>query len=395
MKRHPDLVDTAAKLRALCDALEPAPAIAFDTEFISEYTYRPKLCLVQVASGGRLALIDPLAIRDLSPFWNLLVDPKRRTIVHAGREELQFCLRATGRRPARLVDLQIAAGLCTRDYPAGYASLVATVLGHRLAKHDTRSDWSRRPLSPSQLTYAIDDVVHLEEMERLLEARLAELGRTSWFDFEMAAWQDEVEQHGTSERWRRLPGASSLNGASAAIAREIWTWRDQEAERRDIPVRRVLRDDLVVELSRVQVADPQRILLVRGMERGDLKHHIPQLAECIRRGLELPDARRPRTRRLHNRRQFDLAAQLLSSALASICRAANVGESLVGTMEDVRDLIAWRLGLAPKQPPPALATGWRAEVVGHELEDLLAGRSSLRIKDALSDDPLAIEPAAK
>ena len=157
-------ITTDRELLSFCQDISRADRIAFDTEFVSEDTYRPQLCLVQVAAAGKLAVIDPLSARDLRPFWELLVDPKRETIVHAGREELLFCIAAVGAPPARLFDLQIAAGLVGYEYPAGYGSLMSKLLGVRPQKGETRTDWRRRPLSSQQLDYALDDVRCLEAM---------------------------------------------------------------------------------------------------------------------------------------------------------------------------------------------------------------------------------------
>jgi ribonuclease D len=155
-------ITTDRELVNFCRDVSRADRIAFDTEFVSEDTYRPHLCLVQVAAAGKLAVIDPLAVSDLRPFWELLVDPQRETIVHAGREELLFCVATVGRPPARLFDLQIAAGLVGYEYPAGYGSLMSKLLGVRAQKGETRTDWRKRPLSPQQLDYALDDVRYLE-----------------------------------------------------------------------------------------------------------------------------------------------------------------------------------------------------------------------------------------
>ncbi|MEX0977575.1 MAG: ribonuclease D, partial [Pirellulales bacterium] len=152
-----DHITSDAQLREFCRELADAPAIAFDTEFVSEHTYRPQLCLIQVAAGDRMAVIDPQAVRDVTPFWEWVASPGHDTIVHSGREELLFCLAAVGRPPARLFDVQIAAGLVGYEYPAGYGSLMYKLLGTRLHKGETRTDWRRRPLSSSQISYALDD----------------------------------------------------------------------------------------------------------------------------------------------------------------------------------------------------------------------------------------------
>lgn len=387
------IITTERELVELCRRLSDAPWIAFDTEFVSEHTYRPQLCLVQVAVDDYLAAIDPLAVRDLAPFWQTLAEGDHETIVHAGREELVFSLSATGRPPARLFDVQLAAGFIGMEFPAGYGNLISRLLGRTPRKGETRTDWRRRPLSDRQIDYALEDVRHLPALRDKLRGRLEELGRIAWFETEMADFQAEVAGMHNRERWRKVAGSSSLSGRSQAIVRELWQWREQEAARRDCPTRRVLRDDLIVELAKRRSADAKQIRAVRGLERGDLQRHLPAMCEAIARALEVPDDACPETVRRDASPQLTMLGQFLSSALSSICRAAEVAPSLVGTPNDVRELVAYQLGESNSAggEPPVLAHGWRAEVVGHLLDDLLAGKVSIRIRDPRAEQPLAFE----
>jgi ribonuclease D len=372
--------------------LSAARVVALDTEFISEDSYRSELCLIQVAADGRLAIVDPLAVGELDAFWQQLAGGNHRTIVHAGREEVGFALRAAGKPPANLVDLQIAAGLVSTEYPAGYSALVSRLLGMRLHKHETRTDWRRRPLAARQLQYAAEDVLHLEPMWEEIQLRLARMHREAWLVTEMESWLAEVQAAATSERWRRVSGTSNLSPRTMAIVREVWRWRESEAERRNWPVRRVLRDDLIVEIARRQTDDERQLAMVRGMERGDLRRFLPQLAACVARGLALDEGELPRPGQPDFPPQVNVVAQLLATVLTGVCRRSEVAASLVGTVQDVRDLIAYHLGLNGRNEPPRLAQGWRAEIVGHTIEDLLEGRTCIRIVDPLSEAPLALEP---
>jgi ribonuclease D len=390
-----DYITTDRQLEKFCQNLADEPAIAFDTEFVSEHTYRPQLCLIQVAAGDHLAVIDPQAIADITPFWRLLAAGGQQTIVHAGREELLFCLGAVGRAPERLFDVQIAAGLVGYEYPAGYGSLMYKLLGQRLHKGETRTDWRRRPLSSNQIEYALDDVRYLKSMAAKLQARLTELGRDSWLDTEMATWMADVEATRSLERWWKVSGISGLSRRSLAIVREIWRWREAEAQKRDCPTRRVLRDDLIIELAKRKSSDPKQIRALRGLERGDLQRLLPQLAAAVGRALALDDDQCPVPLAREAPSQLAVLGQFLSSALGSICRSADLAPSIVGTASDVRDLVAYRLGLANGNgeiEPPLLSCGWRAEVVGRLIDDLLAGKLAIRIQDPHSDEPLSFEP---
>jgi len=288
------------------------------------------------------------------------------------------------------------------EYPAGYSALISKLLGETPKKHETRTDWRRRPLSRRQIEYALEDVRHLHAIRDKLHARLEQLGRLEWLAEEMVAWRDEIERHGSQQPWWRLSGNSGLNGRALAIVRELCQWREAEAQRRDKPVRRVLRDDLIVELARRGTADVKRIRALRGLERGDLRRRLDEIAACIRRALELPEEEYPQAVPRERGPQHAVLGQFLFAALGSICRQAQLAPNLVGTPKDIRRLIAYRTredaaaaaaqspALAPVKPPK-LARGWRAELVGNLFQDLLDGKTSIRIEDPTSDHPLAFE----
>ena len=387
-----ETVTTDSQLHDLVGRLAAHPHVAFDTEFVSEHTYRSQLCLVQVAAPGILAVIDTLAVRELDPFWRLLAEPGRTTVVHAGREEMGFILQAIKTRPARLFDVQVAAGLVDHDYPAGYASIVRRFLDLPTNKGETRTDWRQRPLSTAQLEYAVDDVRHLEELWQTLQGDLEKLGRVTWMDEEMATWQDDVEESFVRKRWRRVSGMNGLTRRELAIAREVWHWRDALAEERDMPPRRVLRDDLLVEMAKRKSADERQISAIRGMQRSDLRHILKSLSAAIERGLDLPDDECPGGEQHRTPPpQLAVLGQFMATAIAGLCRQMQLAPALVGTSSDMRDLLAHKLGYLDGERPPLLATGWRAGVVGEVVDDLLSGKASLRIGNIRSHDPLVID----
>jgi ribonuclease D len=243
--------------------------------------------------------------------------------------------------------------------------------------------------------YAIQDVVYLAEVRDRLIQQLESRGRLPWLDAELEDWLSQLEHLDSRERWRRVPGLANLAPRSMAIARRLWGWREAEAERLNRPPRRILRDDLLVELAKRSVADVPQIRALRGMEHRDKQKYLPAIADCIREALELPRDQWPKPpARAANRPQFTLLSQFVAAALGCLCRDQQLAASLVGTVQDVRDLIAYRLG-APSPDDgevPALARGWRAAVVGRTIEDLLAGRLSFFIADPLAEQPLGFEP---
>jgi ribonuclease D len=220
------------------------------------------------------------------------------------------------------------------------------------------------------------------------------LDRLEWLAEEMDRWLQNLRDARDRPRWRRVSGLGNLSPRSLAIVRELWHWRRAEAERRDIPPRRVLRDDLIVELAKRKSDNPDRIRAVRGMHQSVKRGTLEAIAECVRRGLAAPLGDIEKRPQEAMPSQLNLLGQFLAPALSSICRSANVATSLAGTATDVRDLIAYRMGFreTDEDSPPLLATGWRAELVGHLIEDLLAGKKSIRIEDPLSEHPLAFDP---
>ncbi len=388
------LISTSSQLERFCERAQRAATIGFDTEFVSEDRYRPELCLVQAAIPGELVVIDPLAIRDLQPFWERVASGDHRTLVHAGRQEVKFCFEATGKCPTGLFDMQIAAGMVGCEYPAAYSTLIQRLQGQSLGKGETRTDWRRRPLSPRQLDYAVRDVLYLEPLYNTLISRLEKMGRLEWFWQEMADWQSRVVQSDHGERWRRMPGISGFSHRALAIVRELWLWRDAEAKRQDRPPRRILRDDLIAELAKRGTADVASVRSIRGVNYRDKKRYLDAISEGIGRALELPEKELPRpARRKTGRPRLMLLGQFLATALNSVCHAQQVAPGLVGTVEDVRDLIAYHLRLENSEgdTPPPLAAGWRAEIVGNTIQEVLAGNLAIRVGDPLADHPLCFE----
>ena len=199
-----EMVTSPEALAACCEYLRSYPQIGFDTEFVGEDTYHPTLCLIQVATPDRLILIDPQTVGPLDAFWDLIVDPGRVVVVHAGREETRLCRQATGQTPGNLFDVQIAAGLVGLTYPLSHGALVNQLLRVQLTKGETLTEWRHRPLTPSQVTYAYDDVRYLLSLYQQIDTRLQKLDRREWAREEFA-WlaQAAAPEDPVGERWRK------------------------------------------------------------------------------------------------------------------------------------------------------------------------------------------------
>jgi len=385
------LITDQDRFEELCDHIRQAGEVAFDTEFLSEHTYRPELCLLQFATRDRSAAVDPFQVRDLKSWWALMAGGEVNVVVHGGREEVRFCLWCAGARPGKLCDVQIAEGLLTRSFPVSYTSLVQRVLGLRTHGKETRTDWKLRPLTDRQIAYALEDVEHLLEIHARQSGALAARGRTSWAQAEFERFIGELEQEPARETWRKLPGAQGLSARELAVAREICQWREREGLRRDKPVRRIFRDDLIIELARRQPRDLDDLLATRDMNRSDYRRAGPELLEAVTRALALPRDQWPEVKRSDKDQDEQILAQLLSMALANRCAQLEVSLGLVGTTADLRHLARWKVYGDKNGGTPRLMQGWRAEVCGELLTDVLAGKIALRIGDPRSDHPLVFE----
>lgn len=386
-------IEDSAVLEDWCRANEDCRLLGFDTEFVSEDSYRPELCLIQVKTHSGIAIIDPMIIDDLSCFWRMLTAPGRTVVVHAGREETLFSYRATEKQIPNLFDIQIAAGFLGLEYPASYAKLVQRVVGKSLDKEETRSDWRVRPLTRRQLEYAAQDVRDLLVIHDHFAERLYKHGRLEWLLQETRAKQEELYEFESSENWHRVSGVSALAGPHLSVARGIWNWRDQKAKEKNVPARRILRDDLLVELARRGSTDPKHLLSLRGMEYRNTKPLIPEIAQVIEESQKEPPPRWPKKFRYGKGQPPSMLTQFLSAAMAFICHHKHISPALVATADDLRDFVQFRL--EPDHQPetlPALLNGWRADLVGHELDELLAGKLAIVLDNPKSPIPIKFMP---
>ncbi|MDR1924433.1 MAG: HRDC domain-containing protein [Planctomycetaceae bacterium] len=385
-------VTQSSELRDLVWRLRDAPMIAYDTEFISEGQYSSLLCLLQVASCGVHAIIDPLAVGSLDPFWNLICDGTHEIVVHACRCEMEFCHRAIGRLPERLFDVQLAAAFVEAEYPMGFRTLLDRTLHIDLPKDESRTAWDKRPLTSRQVEYALGDVLYLEEIADHLKRQLTRANRLDWYQSEIAEIQSRLVHDFTSSRWRHISKSSSLNPRELAILREVWFWRDQVAQKRNSPPSRFLRDDLLIELARRKTSDPKRIAAVRGFQRSDLARCIPEISEAIEYALKLPLEELPPISDKFTFPQYSVITPLLHAAIGSLCKRERIASQLVAGPNDIREFIAYEFGTIPDDIHPKLMSGWRAEFVGDMLHDLLNGKTTIAINPHNDDDPLIFIP---
>jgi ribonuclease D len=380
-------------LAECCARLSETTYLGFDTEFVGEETYDPDLCLIQVSTSDALFLVDPLSSGPLDAFWKLLLDPARTVIVHAGREEIRMARRFGGQTPGNWFDLQIAAGLVGLNYPMGHGPLVYHLLGIQLSKAETLTEWRHRPLTPSQLRYAFDDVRFLLPLWQQLDARLNELNRRDWARQEFArfvamALPENASQAVAPDKWRKLRGIGALDRRRLAMVREMFLAREAFAAQMNRPPRVLVRDDLLVELARRNPKSAAEVQVVRGMA----KRFVQPMWDAIERARKLPPDQMPHVEeREQDRPQVGLIVNLLAAILNDYCAREKLAVPLAATMSDLKDLVRAKMRKEAISETNPLMTGWRRDFVLPILQDVLAGKRALRIADVNAESPFALE----
>lgn len=377
-------VDTPSELQALCQELAGADRIAIDTEFIRERSYAPKLELVQVATPeGLIAVIDygKLGGRDNDPFVGILTAPKILKVFHAADQDLEILLGATCERITPVFDTQIAAGLVGFGAKQSYGALVESVLGFRLAKGESMTDWSMRPLSPAQLSYAMDDVRYLLAVYERLREVLSRKGRLEWAFQEAEGLQDQITATlgvRTDPRtcFMRVKGRGGLDAQQLAALRELAAWREFEAQRRDRPRGSVLKDELLVEIARRRPKHPNQLKNIRGILPRDLDRTGNELVAAVAKALAMPRSEYPTPEpSLPPPDEQTLAlTDLLQAVVHAVAAREEVAASMLATNSELQRLAdAFRRGESCRDLP--VLSAWRGSLVGNDLLAVLEGRS--------------------
>lgn len=365
------LLKTDAELNELIAHLRACGQFAYDSEFIGELTYHPKLCVIQVASAERVALIDPLADLNLIPFWELLADASVEKIVHAGDQDIEPVVRHLNRSPANFFDTQIAAGFCGLPYPVSLSKLVGELTGTKLGKGLTFTHWDQRPLSPMQLRYAADDVRFLPAVRAELARRLDSSKHAAWAREECEALCDASQyRFDPNTQYLRVKGAQSLQPRNLAVLRELTTWRDAAARQHDLPPRAFLKDEILIDLSRNPAKSADKLDRVRGLPRPVEHAHGAEIIEATLRGWSMPAADLPPQRNTELVPSERFRSDSLWAAAQVICAGNQVDSAIVTSRQEMADFynaIATRQDLSQLR----LMKGWRREALGEPLVKLV------------------------
>ena len=355
-----------------------------DTEFMSEGRYRALLCLVQIAvddpdaeDGTQIILLDSLDAVDATPLAELLPEPGIEIVLHAGRQDVAILRRVWNTEVNNIFDTQLAAGFAGGSAQAGYGNLLGAILGRRVGKTASYTRWDSRPLTAEQLSYAAEDVAHLLELTDELQRRLRETGRLDWAREECRRLESATDERDPETAWERLPRIGQLDPRARAVARELAAWRERTASREDRPVGSVLADPTLVELAKRQPATVRGLEQIRGIHPSGIRRRGVEILEAIARGQEAPAIPREQARGRSDPGDAPLIA-LAEALLRARALEAGLAYELIASRNEL-ELIVGAARRGEREPDVRTLTGWRRELVGADLRDLLAGRRAIAV----------------
>jgi len=364
-------------LAAACKALASAPFIAIDTEFMREQTFWPRLCLIQMAGGDTEVLIDSLAPElDLQPFFDLMIDESVLKVFHSGRQDIEIVHHLAGVIPHPIFDTQVAAMVCGFGEAVSYSMLVKRLLSRNLDKSSRFTDWSRRPLSERQLTYALGDVTHLRDLYPKLRAQLDKSGRASWLNEEMAVLTDPAtyELH-PEHAWRRLKMRIKTQKALAILI-ELAAWREREAQTQDIPRARVLKDEALYDIAGQAPRTAEELGSLRSLHNGFARSQRGRaVLDAVNKGLERDPATVPKLRRGEPMPpEAQAVVDLLRVLLKATAGRHGVAPKLIATSDELEQIAR------SDDADAAALRGWRRKLFGEDALALKRGELALAVR---------------
>ena len=374
-----ELIKTNKELKEVCKILTKAKFITIDTEFIREKTYWSQLCLIQVCSEDTEVIIDPLADGiDLTPFIKILNKKSILKVLHSGRQDIEIFYKISGKIPYPIFDTQVAAMVCGFGDSVGYEKLVDRVLKKKIDKSSRFSNWAKRPLTKKQLHYAIGDVTHLHQIYPILNNKLKETKRTKWLDQELQVLTSEDTYNTNPEMAYKRLKIRSYDIKTRGITFQLAKWREERAQRYDLPRGRVLRDDIIYELSSMKPKTIDEIMNLRSFSNGlRLKEGmINEIHEQILIGLSFKEDNLPK---LPERRKLphgtNSRVALLKILLNSVSEEKGVAQKLIASTQDLEDLIADDLA------DIKTLKGWRYDIFGKKALDFKNGKVAISMEE--------------
>jgi ribonuclease D len=363
---HDHIVDTPKRMDSFCQKMESVSVMAIDTEFLRVKTYYPKFCLMQICSGQDVYCIDPLAF-DLGsgPLAKVLYAPDRTAVFHAARQDIEVLFQCFGDVPPRIFDTQVAAAMAGMGDQIGYANLVEIVTGRILPKAHTRTDWCQRPLSQEQVEYAVDDVRYLETVYEELGSELEKRGRLSWV-FEECQPLSEVQLYRSDPdlAYKRIGYGEKLEPVAQSVLKELASWREHTSQLMDLPRNWVVKDNLLAQIAQSLPDSRDKLAGIEGVSDKFVRRHGERITGLVRDALRRDDHSEiwPR-KNLLNAEQRVVQKQILDY-LKRVAEDTGISQGLLGSRQDVARLVRGNREVG-------LLRGWRAKLLGSELEALL------------------------
>lgn len=369
------LITENEELAAFCDRQKDAGFITVDTEFLRDRTYWPQLCLVQIAGPEEAAAIDPLAPGiDLTPLFDLMRNPDLLKVFHAARQDIEIFYQQAGAVPSPIFDSQVAAMVCGFGESVGYETLVLKLAGERIDKSSRFTDWSHRPLTDKQLSYALSDVTHLRVIYSRLAERLESTGRAAWLQEEMSVLTaEDTYRLDPDEAWKRLK-TRKASRRFMAILKELAAWREKLAQHKNVPRARILRDETIMDLAAQAPTTVTAMSRARSMSKGTAEGKVgAEILEAIQRGLHMKDADIPEP---FNRAELPPGTaplmELLKVLLKMRCEDHDVAQKLVAHQSDLEEI-----AVHGEQANTQALKGWRREIFGEDALNLMSGKIAL------------------
>jgi len=371
------LITTAEQLGEALAHVREKGLFAYDTEFIGEESYWPRICVVQLATTERVILVDAFAVGDLKPIFELVADPALLTLVHAGTQDLEPVRRVLGREPANTLDVQVAAAFAEMPWPAGLEKLVERFAGHKLSKGHTFTNWDARPLSASQLRYAADDVRYLPLVWERLRCELESRGSLAWALRECeqsvkipARFDEESQVRRTLKSWPMKP-------AQVPTLRLMTRLRDEIARKEDLPHRVVMPDETLAEIVKQRPVSAQQLAAVRGLPKRFAQKYADAIAQAVDEGGKMPPEKLQHGKSLDESGEDRARIDALLAIVSARCIAMGLAPGMVLTRTE---LSRWWMTRNSQKPEALFEAGdWRVDAVGNWLDQFMRGEASVSI----------------
>lgn len=372
------MITTSRELDAVCRRLSQSSYVTVDTEFMRETTYWPRLCVVQIADPNEAVIVDAMAPNlDLEPFFKLMANTRVMKVFHAARQDIEIIYHRAGLIPHPVFDTQVAAMVCGFGDSVSYDQLVQRVTGARIDKSSRFTDWGRRPLSAKQIEYALADVTHLRDIYQALSGRLEKQGRSEWVREEMGVLTSpSTYRLHPDEAWKRLK-LRVRKPAELAILQEVAAWREREAQARDVPRSRVIKDDAIYEIASQQPTTKAALGQLRTMPRGfERSRAAEDILSAVNRALEIPKDQLPRLPKQRPAPNGNGAAvDLLKVLLKMTSESHGVASKVIATVDDLEAIAS-----DDSADVPAMH-GWRRELFGDAALRLKHGEIALAVNN--------------